>query len=420
MKNFAVITIVLLFSLKTFAVTDLFNSSDFWPTVGPSDYFSVSNSRTLLQWQPTLGLFNTYAWKPIRLTSGNMIDHAVIHFVSAGIGITDWAQMGITFPFVSLNYFTDPNVAGATEKNHSDMGDLRVDLKFHLMDGLAIETFGTAPTGRSSHYVGDDSFTGGGKLIAEVQPLSRLKLALNAGAAFQQHVLFTTSLDYSERFLYGAGATVRLNHQLDFLVEATGATSLQHFFADRPNSPAEIDAGLKWRIPDSGLTLEVGGGTCMVCNAKAPTARAILGIDYRLETLHFAQLEGKEKIEVTQPLTETGYIATKQPLTFEFSSAQISDEGSKTLGQVADMISAHPNWKQLRVEGHSDSVGGRNKNRRISLRRAEHVIRYLRYRGVPEGVELIPTAMGEKNPLAPNDTESGRALNRQVVFKVMK
>ena len=289
------------------AATDRFNSFDFWPTIGPSDTFSVSNGRNLFQWQPAFSLTNTYAWKPIQIINAagtrvsGVVDDVVIHFVSGGLGLTDGWQVGITFPIASLNRFTDPNVAGASPTNYFDIGDLRVGMKFRLWDvdrhgvGMALETFGTIPTGRASHFMGEGGPTGGGRLILDFHLTPRFKFFLNAGAVEQRAVFLPTNIDYKERFLGGIGATIVLNDQLNFLAEATTATAFKHFYTDTANAPTEWDAGFQWRLPKSDLTLSAGGGTCIICNAKAPSARAILGMGVLFYSQYFSAREAVHK-----------------------------------------------------------------------------------------------------------------------------
>ncbi|HYD46752.1 MAG TPA: OmpA family protein, partial [Terriglobales bacterium] len=69
------------------------------------------------------------------------------------------------------------------------------------------------------------------------------------------------------------------------------------------------------------------------------------------------------------------------------------------------------------IEGHTDSVGTDQYNRRLSERRAGVVRQYLIDHGVP--AERIRTiGYGENRPVAPNETPEGRAINRRVEQKI--
>ena len=71
------------------------------------------------------------------------------------------------------------------------------------------------------------------------------------------------------------------------------------------------------------------------------------------------------------------------------------------------------------VEGNTDSVGGEAYNQKLSERRAEAVKDVLVKSGI-EGDRLSTVGYGETRPIAPNDTEEGRAKNRRVSIDVVK
>ena len=72
----------------------------------------------------------------------------------------------------------------------------------------------------------------------------------------------------------------------------------------------------------------------------------------------------------------------------------------------------------LALEGHTDGVGSPDYNQGLSLKRADAVAEALRKLGVP--AERMKTAgFGLTRPLAPNDAEVGRRLNRRVEIIVL-
>ena len=81
------------------------------------------------------------------------------------------------------------------------------------------------------------------------------------------------------------------------------------------------------------------------------------------------------------------------------------------------MMQAHPEMR-IRIVGHTDDVGSEQDNIALSLGRAEAVKRALTERGV-EGVRIETEGKGESEPIAPNDSEEGRAENRRVEFIVL-
>ena len=97
---------------------------------------------------------------------------------------------------------------------------------------------------------------------------------------------------------------------------------------------------------------------------------------------------------------------------FDFNSAEIRPDARPVLDQAAELLKENPEV-DVRVEGHTDSVGSVEYNQALSLRRAEAVYRYLVNRGVdPE--RFTVEGLGKSRPIANNDTEAGRAQNRRV------
>ena len=70
------------------------------------------------------------------------------------------------------------------------------------------------------------------------------------------------------------------------------------------------------------------------------------------------------------------------------------------------------------VYGHTDSRGGLWFNMKLSKDRAASVMKYLVDHGIDKG-RLESEGFGPKKPVAPNDTEEGRAKNRRVEFKIL-
>jgi hypothetical protein len=73
-------------------------------------------------------------------------------------------------------------------------------------------------------------------------------------------------------------------------------------------------------------------------------------------------------------------------------------------------------WR-IEVTGHTDSVGSRESNRALSEQRARSVAIYLMQHGVVAN-RIETVGYGDTRPLAANDTETNRARNRRIEFRV--
>jgi OOP family OmpA-OmpF porin len=102
---------------------------------------------------------------------------------------------------------------------------------------------------------------------------------------------------------------------------------------------------------------------------------------------------------------------------FEFDSAKLTSDATAILDDAVALLKGSDEVVQVRVEGHTDSLGSEAYNQTLSQSRAEAVVAYLVSAGV-SGDNLIPVGMGEGFPVANNDTEAGRAANRRVDFVV--
>jgi OOP family OmpA-OmpF porin len=97
---------------------------------------------------------------------------------------------------------------------------------------------------------------------------------------------------------------------------------------------------------------------------------------------------------------------------FEFDSATLTPVSSVVLDAAADSLNQCPNIA-VGVEGHTDSIGAEAYNQSLGQRRADSVKDYLAGKGV-SAARLTTSSYGESRPIASNDTDEGRALNRRV------
>ena len=73
---------------------------------------------------------------------------------------------------------------------------------------------------------------------------------------------------------------------------------------------------------------------------------------------------------------------------------------------------------RIQVTGHTDSTGSLDYNYGLSDRRARSVGNYLAARGIDQN-RIITQGVGPDQPIASNDTESGRAQNRRVELEIV-
>lgn len=106
----------------------------------------------------------------------------------------------------------------------------------------------------------------------------------------------------------------------------------------------------------------------------------------------------------------------KSGVNFAFDSAELTPEAKKNLDAVAEIFNEFPDT-DLMIEGHTDSVGDENYNLKLSKRRAESVVAYIKSKGVA-GSRFKVEAFGETRPRFDNATKEGQSKNRRVEIGV--
>ncbi|MGB8225039.1 MAG: OmpA family protein [Polyangiales bacterium] len=116
-----------------------------------------------------------------------------------------------------------------------------------------------------------------------------------------------------------------------------------------------------------------------------------------------------------------GQLQILEMVYFKTGSAQIQKRSDALLNNVAKVMLAHPEIKQVRVEGHSDSTGSLKFNMRLSKKRADSVVRYLVNRGGVAKERLMSEGFGPTRPLVPDaKTKEELAQNRRVEFHIVE
>ena len=104
---------------------------------------------------------------------------------------------------------------------------------------------------------------------------------------------------------------------------------------------------------------------------------------------------------------------------FKFGKTDLPDEAKAKLDDLVQKLVANPNGAYFEIEGHTDSVGGKEINEKVGLERAEAVKRYLYEQHQIPLHKMNVVSYGMDKPVASNKTAAGRAQNRRVVIRVL-
>jgi len=106
-----------------------------------------------------------------------------------------------------------------------------------------------------------------------------------------------------------------------------------------------------------------------------------------------------------------------QGVTFKFDSSELTARAQNRLNNVVDALDASPDV-QFSIAGHTDSIGSKAYNQKLSERRAHSVEGYLVNENVESNRITSVRGYGETRPVATNETKEGRAKNRRVELNV--
>lgn len=106
---------------------------------------------------------------------------------------------------------------------------------------------------------------------------------------------------------------------------------------------------------------------------------------------------------------------------FEFDKSRLTASARQTLDglipRLRDLLDKYPGHL-IEIAGHTDSIGTAEYNRGLSDRRAASVLQYLISRGMDPSL-FVSHGYGESQPIASNQTDSGRAQNRRTEVRVL-
>jgi outer membrane protein OmpA-like peptidoglycan-associated protein len=109
---------------------------------------------------------------------------------------------------------------------------------------------------------------------------------------------------------------------------------------------------------------------------------------------------------------ESQVLRSTSSIKFDFNSDKLQESSHASLDNLYALLQKYPGSKLI-VEGHTDNVGSDEFNLKLSQRRADAVKNYLVAKGIDAG-RIAAQGYGETVPIASNDTEEGRAINRRV------
>ena len=140
---------------------------------------------------------------------------------------------------------------------------------------------------------------------------------------------------------------------------------------------------------------------------------ALIGKKMDKQARELAQIAGAQVDTVTDVNGFEGIKVTfDNGILFGFNSSKLGQSAEASLTEFAKSLINNPQT-DVQIYGHTDNVGTRAANEKVSNARATEVKNYLTNAGVP-AARLSSRGLAYDYPVASNDTEAGRAQNRRV------
>lgn len=414
----------------------------FHPALGSARLLTVARADVGEPSELVAQLFLHYADLPLAYTYGNRIAGALVRDrftadLALSYSLFERLQLSLSLP-VTLQQGGDAITYSDVETGlprslppvvARGVEDLRLGVKGRFWNnerfGLGGAAEVAAPTGNVSGYLGSSTATGTVDLLAHAT-WPRVAVALNVGwrwAAAEQQLL---NVRAGSGLRYGAGVDVEVYRHAGIPFHLIGEVyGLVHSsFASAASSPAEAMLAGKAQVRDWSFFL--GAGTGLNAGYGEPRVRVVAGLAY---TWQYRPPPPQPPPPPPPPAPEPPPPAITvpvegdrlqlwEPVYFDFNEDTINPVSFRLLNEVARFIIAQPELGPIRIDGHTDDVGGEAYNLKLSERRARAVVDYLSAQGVP-AERLSYVGYGKRCPLLPNATEKERSINRRVEFVIV-
>jgi len=188
-------------------------------------------------------------------------------------------------------------------------------------------------------------------------------------------------------------------------------TSAAQIFRNFENALRQINAAIVARVVEPGNSYSFI--TAKLAKPGAETWVLVTGSDsyYNLTIVEKQVMQQViQANEMFAALQKDGFIALD--IRFDTDKATIQPESVAVVEQIAALLKANPDLK-VGIEGHTDSTGTPERNKKLSDERAKAVVAAVAAKGIP-AARMTPAGFGQDRPVADNRTEDGRAKNRRV------
>jgi len=287
--------------------------------------------------------------------------------------------------------WNDPLLNPVLQKTNLFTGDL--DLVYYLVPCAPVSPYLFAGVGGNWKHISN------GQTVLPDESRFGSQLNVGAGAEFKIHRDWSVTAEF--------GYHVTNNSELDGTI-----------------APNELNGRDSYIVLSAGINYFFGKGEpskqCEPCQGIVQEMKDMT--DYnRIEDMivkHIPKEVVKEVYVDKYIMAVSDNILVLVGVNFAFDKSDLLPESYPVLDKGVKLLNDKPNVN-VEIEGYTDYIGTDAYNQQLSVERAQTVKSYLVSKGIAAN-RLTVVGYGKNNPVADNQTDEGRAMNRRIVFKIIK
>ena len=353
----------------------------------------------------------------------------VVLSVSNAQTVTDsWAfGFGFNYPrYSSVNITALNSNAGAylsIQRNFSENVGLRLKGGYSHIEGRWNDPLLNQITEKTNLITGELDLLYYLVPCAPVSPYLYAGVGVNHKTISNGQSIFSDDNKFGSQLNVGGGAEFKLSSSWSFVTEF-GYHWTNNSELDGTIVPTEINGRDSYIVLSAGFNIFFGKGKpsqqCVPCPGITQEYRDMT--DYnKIEDMIKKHIPN----EVEKVVVVDRYITAVSDdrlvlvgVNFAFDKSDLLPESFPVLDNAVKLLQNKPELN-VEIQGYADNIDTDTYNKKLSEERAQTVKQYLVSKGIASR-RLTTVGYGESNPIADNSTEEGRAMNRRIVFRILK
>jgi outer membrane protein OmpA-like peptidoglycan-associated protein len=410
------------------------DAQNFNPITSGLEFVTVHSSETLRPGIINLGLFLNYAVNTLPYFGDspqsriNFNDSLLGLDLNAGMGLTENWEIGLSLPQILRQAVSDESGARG-EFAQTGATEIRLNTKYRVAGddsgGFALVASMNVNRIENNPYIG----SGAGPTInleaAADTMVGKVAVGGNIGYRFRnpgEPIPGSLDAPLKSQWIGSAAASYFVSEwNTKVIGEIFGSLPAERSssYGERSSTSLELLLGAK-RDLTTHLAVHAGAGTELIEGFGSPDWRVYTGLNYTFGPVFSRQEPGSRHLVNVppEPASPASRRFRTQSIHFDFDSDRMVGKYDAVLEEL--MAELKDGFRQLVIEGHTDSVGPEAYNEKLSLRRANSIKRYLVQTFKLDEAKILTIGYGETIPIADNANYQGRYKNRRVEFVIKR